>query len=117
MRALSLFLIMWPVSSFQPTQVRSSRRLVTKVAAVQPSEVSDKEWAMIVEAEKVSREKKYGPLAGLMVSTQDIEANQLRIWESIEGKRQAQKASNSRSARLISKSDISHVDLILFSEC
>jgi len=52
-----------------------------------------------VAAELAARKKKYGPLAGFVLAQPDIEANQLRIYEQVQEKRQVLKAANTRANR------------------
>ena len=70
-----------------------------RVVFAKPQDASDDEWALVVDAETSSRSKRYGPLADIVVSRSDIEANQLRIWESVQKKRTAASSANNRSAR------------------
>ena len=79
----------------QPSRVYVPPRTIW----AKPPGASDDEWQIVVDAEKASREKKYGPLAGMIVAKPDIEANQLRIWEQLEEKRNAARAASTREER------------------
>lgn len=90
-----------PTGAFLATRRTSppNPRLVGVSREVQPADASSEEWKVVVDAEKASREKKYGPLAGVLIGKAEIEQNQLRIWEALREKRNAAAAAGTRESR------------------
>lgn len=56
-----------------------------------PADCPEPVWERVVEAERVSREKKFGTMLGPLGSALDsstIEANQLRIWDELKRRKE-----------------------------
>lgn len=80
-------MMVWAAYGFrvQDVALRRSLRIYAR-----PADCSEKVWAQIIEAERVSREKRYGNLFGTLGTSQEtIEANQLRIWEELKRRKNA----------------------------
>lgn len=91
-----------PSSAFLANRGRASQyapqtRIISRKA--RPDGVSGEDWQVVVDAEKASRERKYGPLAGVLIGKAEIEQNQLRIWEALSEKRDAAAAAGTRESR------------------
>ena len=79
--------LMIAVESFSPHAPAVWR--LNSCLAARPADATEEEWEVVVEAERVSRAKKYGPAAQAMeVMNKDmIEKNQLLIWEEFSRRR------------------------------
>ena len=81
---MSLMIAVESFSPHAPAVWRSNSRL-----AARPADATEEEWEVVVEAERVSRAKKYGPAAQAMevMNKEMIEKNQLLIWEEFSRRR------------------------------
>lgn len=70
---------------------------------MKPKDATEEDWQLVVDAEKASREKRYGPLANVLLSNENIEENQLRIWNSLKEKRTAAEITGTRANRRAKK--------------
>jgi len=98
---LALLCVLWgraavglQASSHAPRQSAPRTRL-----RACPEDCPPKVWAQVVEAEAASREKKFGmmgaALAGFGLDKSAIEENQLRIWEELKARAEANPAKKS----------------------
>lgn len=53
-----------------------------------PEDCPEKIWDQVVEAERISREKRFGALIGGL-DKKTIEANQVRIWEELKRQKES----------------------------